>query len=143
MFYHKAATKAYQKAVGLGKSLDQSVKNRERTQKLMDTYLLEVHKKYSLPAACIVFVLIGAPLGILARRGGMAVSIGISIGLFIMYWAFLIGGEELSDRGFVSPVVAMWAANVLLGATGLVLLFKVMTEKELTKLSTYIRPVTK
>ena len=141
VFYRKAATKAYQRAVGLKRSLDQSVKNRKRTQKLMDTYLLEVHKKYSLPAACIVFVLIGAPLGILARRGGMAVSIGISIGLFIMYWAFLIGGEELSDRGLISPVVAMWAANVLLGATGLVLLFKVMTEKELTKLSTYTKPV--
>jgi lipopolysaccharide export system permease protein len=140
MFYRKAATKAYQRAIGLKKSLDQSVKNRKRTRKLMDTYLLEVHKKYSLPAACIVFVLIGAPLGILARRGGMAVSIGISIGLFIMYWAFLIGGEELSDRGLISPVVAMWAANVLLGATGLVLLFKVMTEKKLTKLSTYTRP---
>lgn len=142
IFFRKAATKAYQRAVGLKRSLEQSVKNRRRTQKLMDAYLLEVHKKYSLPAACIVFVLIGAPLGILARRGGMAVSIGISIGLFIMYWASLIGGEELSDRGFVSPVVAMWAANVLLGATGLVLLFKVMTEKKLMKLLTYTRPGT-
>jgi lipopolysaccharide export system permease protein len=106
-------------------------------EKLIDAYLLEVHKKYSLPAACVVFVLVGAPLGILARRGGMAVSVGISIVLFILYWAFLIGGEELSDRGFVSPVLAMWSANILLGLVGLVLLFKVMSEKELTKLSSY------
>jgi len=141
-FYRKAVIKAYQRATGLTRFLSQSVKNRQRTQKLIDTYFLEVHKKYSLPAACIVFVLIGAPLGILARRGGMAISIGISIGLFIIYWAFLIGGEELSDRGFISPVVAMWAANVLIGATGLVLLFKVMTEKELTRPSTYIRRAT-
>jgi lipopolysaccharide export system permease protein len=75
--------------------------------------------------------MIGAPLGILARRGGMTVSIGISIGLFIVYWAFLIGGEELSDRGFVSPAVAMWSANVLIGALGLVLLYKVTTEKRI------------
>lgn len=137
MFYRKAAIKAYQRAVGISRYLEQSVRNRERIQKLINTYLLEVHKKYSLPAACVVFVLIGAPLGILARRGGMAVSVGISIGLFIVYWAFLIGGEELSDRGFVSPVVAMWSANLLLGLAGLILLFKVMTEKELTKISSY------
>jgi len=131
MFYKKAVNSAYQKAVDMSRFLRQSLKTRNRTEKMKNTYLLEVHKKYSLPAACIVFVLIGAPLGILARRGGMPVSIGISIGLFIIYWAFLIGGEELSDRGFVSPVVAMWAANVLIAAVGLVLLYKVMTEKRL------------
>jgi lipopolysaccharide export system permease protein len=133
IFYRKAVIKAYQHAASLTRSLEQSLRNRGRTQKLVDTYLLEVHKKYSLPAACVVFILIGAPLGILARRGGMAVSIGLSIGLFIVYWAFLIGGEELSDRGYVSPVVAMWSANVMIGAAGLVMLFKVMTEKTLTK----------
>lgn len=137
MFYRKAVTKAYQNTVGLTRYLEQSLKNQDRTRNMINAYLLEVHKKYSLPAACVVFVLIGAPLGILARRGGMGVSVGISIGLFIVYWAFLIGGEELSDRGMLSPVVAMWAANVLLGVIGLVLLFKVMTEKKLTRLSDY------
>ncbi len=131
MFFRKAVIKAYQHAATLTRSLEQSLKSSDRTQKLIDAYLLEVHKKYSLPAACVVFVLIGAPLGILSRRSGMAVSIGLSIGLFIVYWAFLIGGEELSDRGYVSPVVAMWSANVMIGATGLVMLFKVMTEKKL------------
>jgi len=46
----------------------------------------------------------------------MAISIGISIGLFIIYWAFLIGGEELADRQFTSPCLAMWAPNILLAA---------------------------
>ena len=137
IFYRKAVNLAWQRAIGLRKYVEQSIKNKNRTQTLIDKHLLEVHKKYSLPVACIVFVLIGAPLGILARRGGMSVSIGISIGLFIIYWAFLIGGEELSDRDFISPVVAMWSANVLIGAIGLILLFKVMTEKRLTSLSTY------
>lgn len=131
MFYRKAINLAYQQASQMSRFLDQSIKSRDRTEKMKNTYLLEVHKKYSLPAACIVFILIGAPLGILARKGGMSVSIGISIGLFIIYWAFLIGGEELSDRGFISPVVAMWSANVLIAAVGLVLLYKVMAEKRL------------
>jgi len=138
MFKRKAVALAYQHAVGVKRALEQSLKGKSHTQKLIDTYLLEVHKKYSLPAACIVFVLIGAPLGIMARRGGMAVSIGISIGLFIIYWAFLIGGEELSDRGFLSPAVSMWAANILIGAAGILMMFKVMTEKRLSRLSSYL-----
>ncbi len=100
-------------------------------EKSQNVYLLEVHKKFSIPAACIVFVLIGAPLGMLARRGGMGTAIGLSLGLFIIYWAFLIGGEELSDRGFVSPVLSMWMPNILIGAVGLILLYRLITEKPL------------
>jgi lipopolysaccharide export system permease protein len=98
-------------------------------QKLIDSYLVEVHKKYALPTACVVFVLIGAPLGIVARRGSMGISIGISLGLFILYWAFLIGGEDLADRGLVAPWLSMWAANMLIGAVGLYLIYIVSSEQ--------------
>lgn len=103
-----------------------------RTQaKLIDSYYVEVFKKYSIPAACIVFVLIGAPLGILAKRGSMGISVGISLGLFVLYWAFLIGGEDLADRGIITPFWAMWSANILIGAAGLYLIYVVSTEKPL------------
>jgi lipopolysaccharide export system permease protein len=92
-------------------------------------YTSEVHKKYALPAACLAFILIGAPLGVVSRRGGMAMSVGISIGLFTVYWAFLIGGEQLADRLIVSPWVAMWTANILMVAVGLLLLYWVKSEK--------------
>ncbi|MBD3382782.1 MAG: LptF/LptG family permease [candidate division Zixibacteria bacterium] len=101
----------------------------DQLQKSINVYLLEVHKKFSIPTACVVFVLIGAPLGILARRGGFGTAIGISVGLFMVYWAFLIGGEELSDRGFVSPVLSMWMPNILIGAVGLMLFQWVITER--------------
>ena len=95
----------------------------------MDKYRIEIYKKYSIPAASLAFVLIGAPLGIMTRRGGMGMAIAISIALFIVYWAFLIGGEDMADRGLVSPFIAMWSANILLGAIGLYLLYVVVTEK--------------
>ncbi len=98
-------------------------------QKLINSYYVEVYKKYSIPVACLVFVLIGAPLGILARRGGMGISIGISLGLFVLYWAFLIGGEDLADRGIIPAFYAMWTANILIGAAGLYLIYVVSTEK--------------
>jgi lipopolysaccharide export system permease protein len=85
--------------------------------------LVEIHKKYSIPVACIVFVLVGAPLGIMARRGGLAVAGGISFGFFLLYWASLIGGEELADNQFISPFMAMWLANILVGIGGIYLVF--------------------
>jgi len=109
--------------------LKSNLRKVNQLNKSVNVYLLEVHKKFSLPAACVFFVLIGAPLGILARRGGMGTAIGISIGLFIIYWAFLIGGEELSDRGIASPALSMWAPNILLGVAGIILLYKVTSEK--------------
>jgi lipopolysaccharide export system permease protein len=93
-------------------------------------YLVEVHKKYSLPAACIVFILLGAPLGALARRGGIGMGVGLSIGFFIVYWAFLIGGEKLADRGIISPWSGMWSANIILTVVGLILTNRVMQERQ-------------
>ncbi len=92
--------------------------------------LVEIYKKYSIPFACIVFVLIGAPLGIMARRGNMAVGGGISLVFFIIYWIFLIGGEELADRDMLSPFLSMWLANFVVGAFGIYLLIR--TSKEVS-----------
>lgn len=98
-------------------------------ERVMDKYRIEIYKKYSIPAASLAFVLIGAPLGIMTRRGGMGMAIAISIALFIVYWAFLIGGEDMADRGIVSPFWAMWSANILIGCLGLYLNYIVVTEK--------------
>lgn len=84
--------------------------------------LVEVHKKYSIPFACLVFVLVGAPLGIMARKGSMAVAGGIAFAFFLIYWASLIGGEELADNRFITPFWAMWMANVICGAGGVYLI---------------------
>ena len=79
---------------------------------------VEVHKKFSLPAACVVFVLLGAPIGMRVRRAGPAVAF-LSIAFFLFYWLCLIGGEELANRLVVPPWLAMWLPNIVLGAVGL------------------------
>lgn len=98
-------------------------------RKTVNKYSIEIHKKYSIPAASLVFIILGAPLGVITKKGGMGIAIAVSILLFIIYWAFLIGGEDLADRGLVSPFWAMWAANVGLAAIGAYLLWIVATEK--------------
>ncbi len=89
---------------------------------------VEIQKKYSIPVACIVFVLIGAPLGIMARQGGMAVGGGLSLLFFVIYWIFIIAGEQLADRGYISPFIAMWIANILVGMGGIYLVVKSVRE---------------
>ena len=97
-------------------------------KKSIDRDLVEVHKKYSIPAVCIVFVLVGSPLGILARKRGWAAAAGLSIGFFILYWAFLIGGESLADRQKISPFLGMWSPNILVGGLGIFLVLRTVRD---------------
>ncbi|MDX1577576.1 MAG: LptF/LptG family permease [Gemmatimonadota bacterium] len=82
-------------------------------------FLVEIHKKGSIPAACIVFVLIGAPIAVRYPRAGVALVVGVSLVFFAAYYVSLVGGEELADRRIISPFWAMWAPNVLFGLIGL------------------------
>jgi len=100
----------------------------EFTDREIEKYEVEIYKKYSIPAACIIFILIGAPLGVMVRKGGFGVAAGISLFFFLIYWAFLIGGEKLAERGFFSPFIGMWAANFVLGFLGIILTIKTNRE---------------
>jgi len=93
-------------------------------QKQIDSYDVEIYKKYSIPFACLVFALIGAPLGYRVKRGGFGIAAGFSLFFFLLYWASLIGGEKLADRAMLSPFLGMWLVNILLGLFGLYLMFK-------------------
>ncbi len=76
-------------------------------------HLVEYHKKYAISWAVIVFILLGAPLAVRFPRGGVGLVIAASIGIFAVYYAGLIGGENLADEANVSPWMAMWAPNVI------------------------------
>jgi len=93
-------------------------------EKQIDTYQVEIYKKYSIPFACVIFVLVGAPLGYRVRKGGFGIAAGLSLLFFLMYWACLIGGEKLADRALLSPFMGMWIANIIIGCFGVYLMFK-------------------
>ena len=82
-------------------------------------YQVEIHKKYTLAFACIVFVLLGVPLAIRFPRGGLGMVIAASSVIFAIYWVGLISGEDLADRGVAPPVVTMWIPNVIFTLLGL------------------------
>ena len=93
-----------------------------------DIFLVEVHKKYAITVACLVFVLVGIPLALRFPRGGMGLVLGGGLGIFALYYISLTAGEPLADRGIIPPAVAMWAPNVMFTLMGLVGLLRVNRE---------------
>ena len=92
-------------------------------------YEVELHKKFSLPIACILFVMTGASLGVLFRKGGFTIAVGLSFGFFLIYYIIMIGGEDLADRNIVSPVVGVWSPNVILLAISMYLILHTIKEQ--------------
>ena len=84
----------------------------------IDNYRVEFHKKFSLPFACAVFVLLGGPLGIRLSKGGFA-NMFVALVFFVIYWLLIIAGEKLAERRLFSPILAMWLPNLLLGSLGI------------------------
>ena len=107
-----------QRSPALGTELELWRVERRALRRRMAELSVEIHKKFSLPVACVVFVLVGAPLGMRVRRAGPAVAF-LSIAFFIFYWVCLVGGEELARRELFPPWLAMWLPNLVLGGIGL------------------------
>lgn len=118
----------------LGRVADQL----EQEKKRIYQYWVEIHKKFSIPLACIVFVLVGAPLGIMARRGGIGTGVMYSLIFYIIYWVGLIGGENLADRLIVEPFIAMWTPNIIIGVLGLIITWR-MTQDNYSGNSLWVR----
>lgn len=97
-------------------------------------YLVEVHKKFSIPIACIIFVLIGAPIGMYTKKGNLGYAALISTGFLTFYFISIIQGEKLADRLYVSPVTGMWFSNVILTVIGIYLVIGLCTPFKLSNL---------
>ena len=90
----------------------------------MARYQVEIQKKFALAAACVIFVLFGAPIALRFPRGGVGVVIVVSVIAFGIYYVCLIGGEALADKLLLSPFWAMWAANAIFGVIGAIMLVR-------------------
>jgi lipopolysaccharide export system permease protein len=95
---------------------------------IMNSYGVEIHKKFALAVACFVFVLLGAPIALRFPRGGVGLTIGVSLFVFALYYICLIAGESIAKRGLMPAVVSMWMANVIFGLIALWMLTKMGQE---------------
>lgn len=88
---------------------------------IVDGHSVEIEKKFAIAVACFIFVLLGAPIALRFPRGGVGMTIGVSLAVFGLYYVGLIVGETMADRNYVTPFWGMWAANLVLGVIGLAL----------------------
>ena len=126
-----AATTQFRENISQLNNLNNNL--RFRTERIAQ-YLVEVHKKISIPVACIIFVLVGAPLGLLTRKGNLGFNAILSSIIFTYYWVGIIQGEKFADRLFISPFTGMWFTNFTLLILGIYLMLKVMYEFKLSDL---------
>jgi lipopolysaccharide export system permease protein len=114
------------------RSLQSEVEDTQRDTKWkaerLRSYQVEIHKKFSIAVACFIFMLIGAPLGLALRRGGLATIGVIALGIFMFYWVTLVQGEKLSERGFFPPWIGMWIANLVMSTGSVWLLLYIVLD---------------
>jgi lipopolysaccharide export system permease protein len=143
--YQKMEFKAYDLKIELGKTLaaiERKLKEhemsigeiKERIAKMKkqgeDTTSQEVelHKRYAIPFACLVFGLIGVPLGIQPRRSGKSYGFVLSILILLAYYVSLIALEMLAVRKTVPAFLAGWFPTFMFGSLGIYLLIKAANE---------------
>ncbi len=87
-------------------------------------FLIEAHKRFSYPAACLVLMLVGVPLGVTSRRGGKSSAWVFTILLVCLYYSLSLFGSALGKQNWISAFVAVWLANILFATSGLFLLWQ-------------------
>ncbi|MGC9337539.1 MAG: LptF/LptG family permease [Candidatus Cloacimonadia bacterium] len=125
------------------RKLNQLIKMRESSIKNLNSeinrYQVEIHKKYSIAFACIVFVLIGAPIGMMTRTHTIGRGFAVSALVFLVYYISLYGGEELADRLIISPFWAMWISNIIFMGVGIYLVIYTVKEQHIIHLEKFQR----
>jgi lipopolysaccharide export system permease protein len=105
--------------------------------KILRTYQIDFHKKFTLSFACFVFFLIGAPLGAIIRKGGLGTPAVISVLFFVVYYVISISAEKLVKEDLINIFVGMWAACIILLPVGIFLTYKATTDSSIFNVETY------
>lgn len=87
--------------------------------------ITEIHEKIALAFSCLIFILLGSSLAIITRRREKSINFGIAFMIVGIYYLLLMGSEALSLEGHINPALAMWIPNMILGAIGFVLAYRI------------------
>jgi LPS export ABC transporter permease LptF/LPS export ABC transporter permease LptG len=84
--------------------------------------VIEIHKKFSIPAACLVFALLAVGLGVTNRKDGKLASFVLGLAVIFAYYVIMFGAEAMAKGALIPAWSAMWIPNLLLGGVGIALL---------------------
>jgi lipopolysaccharide export system permease protein len=108
----------------------------DELKELINSLLVEYHKKFSLSFAIIIFILIGIPLGLMTRTSGIGMSFSVSSLIFLVYYITLNAGEQFADKGLMPPFLSMWLANIIFLILAILLIIGSIKEKRLLDMPT-------
>lgn len=111
--------------------LRRAITERAAAGRPVNTELVELHRKFSLPCACLVFALVAVPLGVQPVRAVRSRSFSVSLALIFVYYLMLTAGEAMAEKGRVPALIALWTPNVVFAALGTTLFVAVARERTL------------
>ena len=113
------------------RELQERAQDPDSSPQMRNLSRVEIHKKFSIPAACIVFGLVALPMGFMGGRGSRTSGFALSVAIVLVYYIFLNNGEEAARIGKMAPWLAMWLPNFILGLVGLFMLARRNRDKNL------------
>lgn len=87
-------------------------------------HVIELHRKFTLSFACLIFFFIGAPLGAIIRKGGLGLPAVISVLMFIVYYIIDTTGYKMAREGIWEVYQGMWLSSAILLPVGIFLTYK-------------------
>jgi lipopolysaccharide export system permease protein len=91
--------------------------------------LIEFHRKFSIPFACIALAVLAVPLGVQTQTTRRSAGLGIGLAAFLVYYLLLSAGLVLGETGVVPPVIGLWAPNLIMGSAGVWLLVQTADDR--------------
>lgn len=112
-------------------------KEKEYSEERIRNFLVEYHKKFAMSFACLIFCLLGVPIGIMTKSSGIGSSFSVSAVIFLVYYVALIGGERLADKGLVDAGLSMWISNIIFTVVAIFLTYRAKYESSLIDFSNF------
>lgn len=97
-------------------------KERERGSANINTYLVVLYKKYSIPVSAFILTIIAVAVSAMKRRGGMGMNLAIGIGLAFTFIFFDKIFGVMAEKSSIPPLLAVWIPNIVFGILAIYLL---------------------
>lgn len=107
-------------------------------QRIIRRHEMEMHKKFTLSFACLIFFFIGAPLGAIIRKGGLGTPVVVSVLLFIFYYIIDNSGYKMAREGRWEVWEGMWLSSAVLLPLGIFLTYKAVNDSDVFNKDLYL-----
>ena len=128
---YRAISTALEKAKAQRDQVDYNALMLNDYQRYIRRHEIELHRKFTLAFACLIFFFIGAPLGAITRKGGLGAPVVISVIMFIVYYIIDNTGYKMAREALWPSSAGMWLSSMILLPIGIFLTYKAATDSTL------------